>query len=111
MRIAPWTEVAVDLIGTWKIKVNGRVVEFNALTYIDTASNLVEPIRINEQSSVHVTEKFKQVWLVRYPLIKCCVQFTGDSFQCLLTHLNIRYSIYKQTSEIDLNLRENVPNS
>ena len=44
IQIAPWTEVAVDLIGPWKIKVNGRVVEFNALTCIDTASNLVELI-------------------------------------------------------------------
>ena len=26
MRIAPWIKVAVDLIGPWKIKVNGRVV-------------------------------------------------------------------------------------
>jgi len=58
MRIAPWTEVAIDLIGTWKIKVNRRVVEFNALACIDTASTkLVELIRIDEKTSVHVIEK------------------------------------------------------
>ena len=73
MQIAPWTEVTVDLIGPWKIKVNGLVVEFNALSCIDTASKLVELIRIDEKSSLHVTEMFKQVWLAHYPLMKCCV--------------------------------------
>jgi len=73
MRIAPWSEVAVDLLGPWKIKVNRRVVEFNALICIYTTSTLVELIRIDEKTSVHVTEKFKQVWLARYPLMKCCV--------------------------------------
>ena len=63
MRIAPWEEVAVDLIGPWIIKVNGRLVEFNALACIDTATNLVELVRIDEKTSQHVTEKFKQTWL------------------------------------------------
>jgi hypothetical protein len=35
--IAPWEEVAIDLIGRWKVRVNGQQVEFNALTCIDTA--------------------------------------------------------------------------
>jgi hypothetical protein len=39
--IAPWKEVAIDLIVPWKVKVNGQQIEFNALTCIDTASNLV----------------------------------------------------------------------
>ena len=37
VRIAPWEEVAIILIGPWKVKVNGQQVEFNALTCIDTA--------------------------------------------------------------------------
>jgi len=95
MWIVHWTEIAVDIITPWKIKVNGRVVEFNALTCIYIASNLVELIKIDEKTSVHVKEKFKQVWLARYPLIKHCVHnmrggFTGGSFQRLLTHLNIK---------------------
>jgi hypothetical protein len=40
--IAPWEEVAINLIGPWKVKVNGQQVEFNALTSIDTTSNLVQ---------------------------------------------------------------------
>jgi hypothetical protein len=34
VRIAPWDEVAIDLIVPWKVKVNGQQVEFNALTCI-----------------------------------------------------------------------------
>jgi hypothetical protein len=42
VRIAPCEEVAIDLIGLWKVKVNGQQVEYNALTCIDTASNGVD---------------------------------------------------------------------
>ena len=95
LRVAPWTEVAVDLIGPWKIQVHGKPVEFNALTCIDTALNLVELIRIDNKSCPHVTEKFKQAWIARYPLMKRCVhdmggEFTGGTFQRLLTQLNIK---------------------
>jgi hypothetical protein len=40
VQIAPWEEVASNLIGPGKVKVNGQQVEFNALTCIDMASNL-----------------------------------------------------------------------
>ena len=60
LRIAPWEEIAIDLIGPWQVKVNGRLVEFNALTCIDTASNLVELIRIDNKTSEHVKSKFMQ---------------------------------------------------
>ena len=45
VQIAPWEEVAINLIRPWKVKVNGHQVEFNALTCIGTASNLVKLIR------------------------------------------------------------------
>ncbi len=63
MRIAPWEEVAIDLIGPWKVKVNGRQVEFNALTCIDTALNLVEPIHIDNKTAELINDKFTQSWL------------------------------------------------
>jgi len=71
------------------------VVEFNTLTFIDAASNLVGLIRIDDKTSVYVTDIFKQVWLARYPLMKRCVhdmegEFTGGSFQRLLTYSNIK---------------------
>ncbi len=58
--IALWEEVAINLIGPWKVKVNGRQVEFNALTCIDTASNLVKLIRIDNKTAKHKRDKFTQ---------------------------------------------------
>ncbi len=57
VRIAPWEEVAIDLIGPWKVKVNGRQVEFNALTCIDTASYLVKLIRIDNKTAKHIRDR------------------------------------------------------
>jgi hypothetical protein len=63
VRIAPWEEVAINLIGPWKVKVNGQQVEFNALTCIDTASNLVELIHVDNKTAKHICVKFTQGWL------------------------------------------------
>ncbi len=63
VRIAPWEEVAINLIGPWKVKVNGQQVGFNALTCIDTASNLVELIRIDNKTAKHIRDKFIQSWI------------------------------------------------
>ena len=48
MQLAPWEEVAINLIGPWMVKVNNQKVEFNALTCINTDSNLVELIHLNK---------------------------------------------------------------
>ena len=61
--IAPWEEVAINLIGPWKVKANGQQVEFNALTCIDTASNLAKLICINNKTAKHICDKFTQSWL------------------------------------------------
>jgi hypothetical protein len=37
--LPPWQEVAVDLIGPWNIRVNGRRLNFRALTIIDTVTS------------------------------------------------------------------------
>ncbi len=63
LRIAPWKEVAVKLIGPWKVKVNGQQAEFNALTCIDMASNLVKLIHADNKTAKHIREKFTQSWL------------------------------------------------
>ncbi len=60
MQIAPWEEVAINLIGPWKVKVNGQQVEFNALTCIDMASNLVELIRVENKTAKHIRDKLTQ---------------------------------------------------
>jgi hypothetical protein len=63
VRIAPWEEVAINLIGPWKVKVNGQQVELNALTCIDMASNLVKLIRDDNKTATHIRDKFTQSWL------------------------------------------------
>jgi hypothetical protein len=32
VRVAPWEEVAIDLIGPWKVTVNKKPCKFSALT-------------------------------------------------------------------------------
>jgi hypothetical protein len=61
--IAPCAEVTTNLIGPWKVKVNGQQVEFNALTCIDMALNLVKLIRIDNKTANHIRDKFTQSWL------------------------------------------------
>jgi hypothetical protein len=63
VQIAAWEEVTIDLIGPWKVKVNGRQVKFNALTCIDKASNLVKLIHIDNETAEHIHDKFTQSWL------------------------------------------------
>jgi hypothetical protein len=69
----PFEECAVDLIGPWTIQVRDKPYEFNALTMIDTVSNLVEPVRIDDKTSGHIAKKYAQVWLSRYPWPAQCV--------------------------------------
>jgi hypothetical protein len=88
--------VPVDLIGRpWIIQVCNKPYEFNALTVIDTVSNLVELVRIDEKTLAHVARKYTQVWLSRYPWPKCCVhdndgEFVGPEFQFLLQGCRIK---------------------
>jgi hypothetical protein len=60
MQIAPWEEVTINLIGPRKVKVNGQQVEFIALTCIDTASNLVKLICVDNKTAKHIYDKFTQ---------------------------------------------------
>ncbi len=85
----PFEECAVDLIGPWTIQVCNNLYEFNALTVIDTVSNLVEQVRIDEKTSTHMARKFTQVRLSRHPWPELCVynngeEFVGPEFQFLL---------------------------
>ena len=58
VQVAPFEEIAVDLIGPWQVKVNGRLVEFKALTIIDTVTNLVELIRTDCKEVTQVRANF-----------------------------------------------------
>ena len=80
MRIAPWEEVAINLIGPWQVKVNGRKVEFNTPNCINTASNLAELIWVDNKTSSHICSKFDQAWLARYPRPTRWVHDNGGDF-------------------------------
>eukprot|EP00804_Cyclotella_cryptica_P001102 CCRYP_008388-RA/>CCRYP_008388-RA protein AED:0.40 eAED:0.40 QI:0/-1/0/1/-1/1/1/0/87 len=54
----------MDYFGPWEVKVDGRKVELNALTCVDTASNLVKLIRINNETARHIHDMFVQCWNV-----------------------------------------------
>ncbi len=94
MRIAPWKEAAINLIRPWKFKVNGQQVEFNALTCIDMASNLVKLIRIDNKTAKQIRDKFTQSWLCGYPCPVQCLhdrggEFIRQNFQWLLEIFSI----------------------
>jgi hypothetical protein len=65
------------------------------LTCFDTASNLVELIRIDNKTAEHIRDKFTQSWLYRYPRPVRCLhdkggEFIGKNFQWLLEIFNIK---------------------
>jgi len=91
----PFEEVAVDLIGPWKFQVRGKPYELNALTAIDTVTNLVEIVLIDKKTSEHITARFAQSWMARYPWPKRCVhdnggEFVGWEFQQFLDKCNVK---------------------
>ena len=95
LREQPFEEVAVDIIGPWKIQGRGKGYEFNALTCIDTLTNLVELVRIDNKTAQHIRSKFAQTWMARYPWPKCCVhdnggEFVGWEFQQFLQKENVK---------------------
>ena len=74
-RLLPWSDIAVDLIGPWKLTIGNRTVEFRALTIIDLVTNLVELVRINSKTSREVTHAFVNTWLARYPKPVSCIYY------------------------------------
>ena len=46
----PFTEIAVNTIGPWKVCINNKLLIFHALTIIDTVLNLVEIVTLNHAS-------------------------------------------------------------
>ena len=79
-QVAPWDEVIVDLIGPWRIEVQGREFIFNTLTYIDSVLNLVKIVRINNKSSQHIPDQFSNVWLAHYLFLNHCIYGNGGEF-------------------------------
>ena len=70
----------MDLIGPWIVQVRGTPHQFDALTAIDTVTNLVEIVRIDGKDSDHIARKFVQCWLTRYPWPQRCIHDSGGEF-------------------------------
>jgi hypothetical protein len=74
---------------------NGQQVEFNALTCIDTASNLVKLSCTDNKTAEHIRDKFTPSWLCQYPCPVRCLhdkggEFIGQNFQWLLKIFSIK---------------------
>ena len=68
-----------------------------ALTIIDTASNLVELVQIDNKSAENIARRFNNTWLERYPLMERVIhnngtEFTGHEFQGILYKLGTKSS-------------------
>jgi hypothetical protein len=50
----------VDLIGPWVLQVHCNPYKFDALTVIDTVTNLVELIRVDKKTLDVVARKYAQ---------------------------------------------------
>ncbi len=95
VRSIPFEECAVDLIGPWVVQERCNPYEFSALTVIDTVTNLVELVRIDDKTSDNGTRKYAQCWLARYPWPQQCIhdpggEFTEIEFQTLLGKCHIK---------------------
>ena len=93
--LAPWQQIAVDLIGPWAITINKQRIVFKALTIIDTVTNLAELIRITSKSSAHVGLQLENAWLSRYPRPQYIIydqgpEFKGEGFQRVIGRHYIR---------------------
>jgi hypothetical protein len=75
-----WDTIAVDTIGPWTTTINDHEYIFRALTIIDINSNLTEIVRIDNPSAQHVSMKFQNTWLARYPRPTKCIHDNGGEF-------------------------------
>jgi len=89
----------VDLIGPWIVQVRGNPYEFSALTAIDTVTNLVELVRIDDKTSDKTAKKYAQCWLAQYLWPQRCIhdpggEFRGIEFQTLLEKYHIHRCLH-----------------
>ena len=94
--ILPWSEVHIDFIGPWTVKVNKFKMEFDALTCIDPVTNLIEIVRLKGPKTANNARiLFENHWLSRYPRPTRVVhdngpEFIGHDFQFPLDYAGIK---------------------
>ena len=98
---SPFETVAVDLIVPWKLKMWRVSLEFNALTCIDTVTNLTEEIQIKNKTSKHISEQFQNSLLSRFPRPVYCIhdrggEFIGEPLQTMLANFGVKENQQQQ---------------
>ena len=94
--LPPWHEVQTDCIGPWCFLLRGSIqFQIQALTTIDTCTNLLEIHPLLTKTSAEVSQAFENGWLSRYPRPLHVVhdqgpEFLGHEFQMLLLHAGIQ---------------------
>jgi hypothetical protein len=87
------------------------------ITAIDTVTNLVELVRIDDKTSDNVSREYAQCWLARYPWPQRCIhdpgeELTGIEFQTLLEKCNTKDACTSaKKSAIQCNMRKDALNS
>jgi len=76
----PWRDVAVDLAGPWKARINSKNVKFHALTIIDPFTCWVEVIPIKGKTGEYMRDLIEQQWLRRYPRPERIIFDQGGEF-------------------------------
>jgi len=76
----PWRDVAVDLAGPWKARINSKNVKFHALTIIDPFTCWVEVIPIKGKTGEYMRDLIEQQWLRRYPRPERIIFDQGGKF-------------------------------
>jgi hypothetical protein len=93
------SEITIELIGSWTLKVANQKVSFNALTIKDLVTNLVELVQFDNSTSAHVAMKFINVWLAHYPKPVSCVNDRGLEFHGWVFHTMFdRYDIERRST-------------
>ncbi len=62
------------------MQVHGKQHKFEALTVIDTVTNLVELVKLERKGSNNVMQRFAQYWLTCYLWPQCCAHDPGGDF-------------------------------
>ena len=68
------------MIGPWKVIINNFEYHSSALTCIDTLSNLLEVIPVENTRPKAVAEAFEDNWLSRYPQPRKYIHDNGNEF-------------------------------
>ena len=92
--LSPWSEVHIDSVGPWRQTFRGVPFKFDALTFIEPVTNLVEVARQRSKTAIESARLFENHWLSRYPqpttvLYDRGPEFMGSAFQSMLFNHHI----------------------